>query len=69
MDQHQQVAQMEIDTPAAFPPSASIDFEPVRFVDAALPPRRFYRTIWRGLVLRAVVLYAASTPMNNNDDE
>ncbi len=60
---------MDIDTPAALAPSASIDYEPVRLVDAALPPKRFHRTIWRALVSRAVVFYAASPPMNDNDDQ
>ena len=55
----------------AFPNSMNIDeerranFEPVRRLTEIdvinrTPPKRFYRTVWRGLVKRAVSFYATS---------
>ena len=76
MDQQQQLrpTQMDVDTPPAF--DSSTGFETVRLEDVAPPPRRFYRTIWRGLALRAVEFYAAATVakptpimMNTTEDQ
>jgi hypothetical protein len=48
--------------------ASAIDFEPLRIIqhtNRATPPRRFFRTVWRGLVHRAMGFYGAQEIQQN----
>jgi hypothetical protein len=53
--QHFQTASLDLETLAET--IQKINFEPVRSIASAGPPKRFYRTFWRSLARRAMDAY------------